>query len=156
VFLFGEGFRWERRVLEHHELINSSTIGNTHHNFSSTVMLFWIYGIRNLLCSNSRGLLVRHVLKGRRAGNIRLVRHIGFEIFHEDLSRFLRLIDVVPRLCRVERKFIWSPTDHISYITSVLIRMELGFGNEPYFSWSFFIISTECPSKVVLAKKIYY
>jgi hypothetical protein len=121
-------------VLENHELMNSSTVWNTHHNLSSTVMLFGIYDICKLLCSKSRGSLVRHVLKGRRTGNILLVRHIGFGIFHEDLSRFVWLIDVVPRLCRVERKFIWSPTDHISYTTSALVSMELGFGNEPYFS----------------------
>jgi len=90
-------------------------------------MLFGIYDICKLLCSNSRGSLVGHVLKDRITENIRLVSYIELGIFHEDYSRFVWLIDIFICLCRVERKFIWSPTDHISYTTSARVWMELGF-----------------------------
>jgi hypothetical protein len=53
--------------------------------------------------------------------NIRLVSYIELGILHEDHSRFVWLIDVFIRLCRVERKFIWSPTDHISYTASARV-----------------------------------
>ena len=84
-------------------------------------MLFGIYDICKLLCSNSRGSLVGHVLKDRITENIRLVSYIELGILHEDHSRFVWLIDVFIRLCRVERKFIWSPTDHISYTASARV-----------------------------------
>jgi hypothetical protein len=53
--------------------------------------------------------------------NIRLVSYIELGILQEDHSRFVWLIDVFIRLCRVERKFIWSPTDHISYTASARV-----------------------------------
>ena len=108
-------------VLENHELMNPSTAWNTHQHLSGNVMLFGIYDICKLLCSNSRGSLVGHVLKDRITENIRLVSYIELGIFHEDYSRFVWLIDIFICLCRVERKFIWSPTDHISYTASARV-----------------------------------
>ena len=57
---------------------------------------------------------------------LRIISYIEIGILQKDYSGLLWLINVVPGLCRGERKFIGSPTNHMPYIT---------FSSSPTGSW---------------------
>lgn len=88
-------------------------------------MLFGVADIDNVFCSNSRRLLVIDVVDIAKMESIRIISGIELRIFQQDLSQFMRLVDVVPGLRRGKGKFVRGPTDNRPYKISVRVQFRL-------------------------------